>query len=127
MANWSPTSIWVNWLRASTQVYPFPGRLIAQTSEDVHLLVTTRLYDRTATLSRHTGVALSLPPLDVLRERLQADTSRLCTLHMDLRPANVIARDGWPLALIDWDNALRLLADVVRSDNIRFGGRWEAQ
>jgi len=109
MVDRSPTSIWANWLRVHA-VYPFPGRLIAQTSEDVHLLVTTRLHDRTATLSRHTGVALSLPPLDVLRERLQADTSRLCTLHMDLHPANVIARDGWPLALIDWDNALRLLS-----------------
>ena len=26
--------------------------------------------------------------------------------HMDIRPANVIARQGHPLALVDWDNAL---------------------
>ncbi len=86
---------------------PFPGRLVAQASDDVHLLVATRLHDRAAILSRWTGVPLSLPPPDALRERLQEDTSRLCMLHMDLRPANVIAQDGRPLALVDWDNALR--------------------
>jgi len=85
----------------------FPGLLIAQTRKDVYERVVTRLCDRAATLSRCTGIPLPLPPVSVLRERLRGEASRLCTLHMDLRPANVIARDGQVLALVDWDNALR--------------------
>lgn len=86
---------------------PFPGRLIAQADEDVDLLVATRLHARAAILSRQTGVPLPLPSAGALRGRLRGGESRRCTLHMDLRPANVIARGGQPLALVDWNNALR--------------------
>ncbi len=86
---------------------PFEGPLVCQPSDDTDLVVVTRLHKRAAILSRRTGTPIVLPGPDDMLARLRGHMLRHCMLHMDLRPANVISRDGKPVALVDWDNALR--------------------
>lgn len=85
---------------------PYPGTLLAQQDSDVDLVIVARLRRRAAVLSDRTGARIGLPAMNDLLAILRSQRSQLRTLHMDIRPANVIARKGLPLALVDWDNAL---------------------
>ncbi|WP_051348449.1 phosphotransferase family protein [Peribacillus kribbensis] len=43
---------------------------------------------------------------DKLQEVLSLNRSPHCLLHMDIRPVNLIGREGKAAAIFDWDNAL---------------------
>jgi len=64
------------------------------------------LVRRAGVVSRLGGVSLSLPPQDALTDLFANAAKFEALLHMDLRPENLIVRDGKIVALLDWSNAL---------------------
>lgn len=94
-------------LMAAIHQLPLPPRgTVAQQGLPASELVPRRLHRRLATLAAIVSRRWSAPPAAELTTRLKAASAQEGLLHLDLRQANVIGRDGSLLALLDWSNAL---------------------
>lgn len=87
---------------------PPPLRLIEQHDETVELTVAGRIRMRLEGLRSLTGeeVLSSRERERVLEAVSLPSRARASLLHLDFRPANLLARDGAVVGIIDWANAL---------------------
>ncbi|ATB35880.1 hypothetical protein CYFUS_001294 [Cystobacter fuscus] len=84
-----------------------PSRpLVAQQGRPLAELLAERIHRRARVVERLAGVRLALPGPEWLADVLHGSERPRAVLHMDVRPANVLAREGQVLALLDWSNAL---------------------
>jgi aminoglycoside phosphotransferase (APT) family kinase protein len=83
-----------------------PGRLVAQVDATLERTLAGLLVRRGQLLSRLAGI--EPPPLqaEAAARTLAFCSRRRSLLHLDARPANVLAEGGRVRALIDWSNAL---------------------
>ncbi|MCY4653668.1 MAG: phosphotransferase [Dehalococcoidia bacterium] len=81
-------------------------RLAAQTDVSTEETIALRLSRRLRVVEARSGRRLSPPSLAEFRTILKELGDRRSTLHMDLRPNNILTRGGNIVGVADWDNAL---------------------
>ncbi|HWI65492.1 MAG TPA: phosphotransferase [Symbiobacteriaceae bacterium] len=83
---------------------PVPAGLRLVGNQDGALadMLAERMSRRLRVVERFTGLRLPRPDLSALHW----SGARTCILHMDMRPANLLTRDGAIAAVVDWSNAL---------------------
>ena len=69
-------------------------------------VLAERITQRLAKLAAITGLPAGIPDIGAALSADREDSAPRSLLHMDLRPANILARSGRPVALLDWSNAL---------------------
>jgi aminoglycoside phosphotransferase (APT) family kinase protein len=69
-------------------------------------VLAERITQRLAKLAAITGLPGGIPDIGAALSADRKDDAPRSLLHMDLRPANILARSGHPVALLDWSNAL---------------------
>lgn len=79
---------------------------IAQRGQPAAITVAQLTAARLGVVARSAGLPEPLPSEEFLSRRLRPIDQSACLLHMDLRPANYLSRQGHLLGLIDWSNAL---------------------
>ncbi|UKA49224.1 phosphotransferase [Arthrobacter sp. FW305-123] len=91
---------------ASMHGLPVPDfPLVAQAGSPWDARLVERLEERYARLrSKH--VLPRLPAPSALKAALETNVSKPCLTHMDLRRQNVRVKQGQPLSIFDWSNAL---------------------
>lgn len=82
------------------------GPLIGNEGLRFSTLIARRLTQRVTNMQQLTGEAVRLPNEGELESRLGAVPERRSVLHMDIRPANLITREGQVAAVVDWSNGL---------------------
>lgn len=88
-------------------VPPPPGlRCVAQIRPGLPETIATLIARRAQGVERLTGCALGLPPAERMAEILDGERAPVALLHMDFRPANVLADRGRIVGVVDWANAL---------------------
>jgi aminoglycoside phosphotransferase (APT) family kinase protein len=80
--------------------------LAEQGGLDAEDLLAARLRRRFGHLASRAGLADDLPAEATLRPLLRWPEAGRSLLHMDLRAANLLCRDGRVSAVIDWANAV---------------------
>jgi aminoglycoside phosphotransferase (APT) family kinase protein len=84
---------------------PPESGVVADPFDSVGETLAERLERRARAVSRHSGQRLALPT-EPLRAALDWSQAQRRLLHMDLRLANVLVREGRIVGVIDWSNAL---------------------
>ena len=86
---------------------PLPDiRPVAQTDSSTEETIALRLDRRLRVVEATSGRRLDPPSLDEFRTILNDLGDRRSILHLDLRPENILTRDGKIIGLVDWDNTL---------------------
>lgn len=80
--------------------------LVAMEGASLATVLARRIRRRMAQVEQRTGKRFPLPEENGLSSLLAWPGADHRTLHMDLRPANFIARQGAVVAVVDWGNAL---------------------
>lgn len=80
--------------------------LLGMEGKSLAAVLAARISSRAGRIAGLVGRDLPMPPEEVLRAALDWPGARQRLLHMDLRPANFLARGGKVLAVVDWGNAL---------------------
>ena len=98
-------------------------RLVAEECESIHQTLALRLSRRARNLERLASIELKQLQAEAIQAALADYTSHCCILHMDARPANILACEGQIVAIVDWTNALRgdpalELARIAESGNL---------
>lgn len=84
-----------------------PLRCVAQRDDTCARTICTAIRSRADVIERFIGQPLQLPTADEMWARVADDFNRpQSLLHMDFRDANLLARRGSIVAVIDWSNAL---------------------
>ena len=81
-------------------------RPVAQTDASVEETIALRLDRRLRVVEAASGRQLNPLSLDEFRTTLRGLGDRRSLLHMDLRPDNILTREGKIMGVVDWDNAL---------------------
>ncbi|MCP1926378.1 phosphotransferase family protein [Bradyrhizobium elkanii] len=79
---------------------------VAQRGQSASTTVAQLTAARMAVVARFAELPGTLPTKEFLAHHLRPIDLSPSLLHMDLRPANFLSRDGRLLGLIDWSNAL---------------------
>ena len=86
---------------------PLPDiRPVAQIDASTEETIALRLDRRLCVVETASGRRLNPPSLAEFRTILKEFGDRRSVLHLDLRPENILTRDGKIVGLVDWDNAL---------------------
>lgn len=103
--SWEPNADLVSVLVGiHRQVAPFP--LVAHAGEGFAEAISSRMVRRSAWLSEHTGKRVIVPEGHVILSVLRRHQFRASLLHLDIRPPNLLRRNGLVQAVIDWSNAM---------------------
>jgi aminoglycoside phosphotransferase (APT) family kinase protein len=78
----------------------------SEPSADADEILTERIERRLKMLASIVGVAIPTPDIGSALSAWRGDDVPGCLLHMDLRPENILVRNGHPVAILDWSNAL---------------------
>lgn len=78
---------------------------MAPSPHDVDEVLSDRIGQRLKNLAAIIDLGTGIPDIGSVLAADRRDAPR-CLLHMDLRPENILTRDGRPAALLDWSNAL---------------------
>jgi fructosamine-3-kinase len=81
-------------------------RCVAQIRPSLPETLATLIARRAHGVERLAGIELDLPPTERMMQMLQAERGPVALLHMDFRPANVLADRGRIVSVVDWANAL---------------------
>lgn len=95
--------------RLTRAIHDCPVPVIRPVAQGPGALAETlaeRLIRRTRTVERLAGVRLPLPGPAEVAAALTWPGARRRLLHMDMRPANLLTRQGAIVAVLDWTNAL---------------------
>jgi fructosamine-3-kinase len=88
-------------------VRPPPGlRCAAQIRPSLPETLASLIARRAHGVERLAGIELGLPPVERMAQMLDREHGPLALLHMDFRPANVLADRGRIVGVVDWANAL---------------------
>ena len=83
----------------------------SEPSADADEILTERIERRLKTLASIVSLSIPMPDIGSALSAWRTDDVPGRLLHMDLRPENVLVRSGYPVAILDWSNAL--VGDVV--------------
>jgi aminoglycoside phosphotransferase (APT) family kinase protein len=75
-------------------------------SADADEVLAERIEQRLKKLASIIDLSCGIPDLSAALSAGRRDDAPVCLLHMDLRPANILVRSGYPVAILDWSNAL---------------------
>ncbi|WP_409295838.1 phosphotransferase family protein [Peribacillus sp. SCS-26] len=96
----------IGFLARSIHKIPVEGVPIFSRSRNIAFYIAERISRRLDHLRKNGYLLPDFLPVNKLESILALDRTEPCLLHLDLRPANIIGRNGKIKALYDWDNAL---------------------
>jgi aminoglycoside phosphotransferase (APT) family kinase protein len=87
---------------------PAPSMELAasEPSADADEILTERIERRLKTLTSIVGLSIPAPDIDLALSAWRPHDVPGRLLHMDLRPENILVRNGHLVAILDWSNAL---------------------
>jgi hypothetical protein len=81
-------------------------RCVAQVGPSLAETIATLIARRAHGVERLTGIEFGLPPSEWMAQMPDRERGAVALLHMDFRPANVLADRGRIAAVVDWANSL---------------------
>lgn len=79
--------------------------IIGQHERTLSNIVSHRITERALSLTKLTNRIFVIPSTAELEAILNTSQTKNCLLHLDVRPPNIIGKNGVIKGIIDWDNA----------------------
>lgn len=93
-------------LAAQIHKVPLDGlTIIDQNERALTSIIAHRMTNRAQTLSQLINSNIVIPESEEMESILNASQNKSCLLHLDVRPPNLIGKNGRIQAILDWDNA----------------------
>lgn len=92
----------------TSQIHKIPVdelSIIDQNERTLSKIISNRITERVHILSKLINDNITIPKSEELKAILDTAKNNDCLLHLDVRPPNIIGRNGKIKGIIDWDNA----------------------